>query len=337
MKALYLGPDSGTSGHRFEAFRRLGHEVRLLDPRRSLPESAMVDLIEWKVHPRLLTPWVQRGVIRQLAGERFDLAFVDGGSLVGPGLVRALKLNCRRVVSFNHDDPFGVRDGMRFAAYRAAAAEYDLVVVVRRENVDEARRAGARRVLLTYRVADEVAHAPRVLDEATRNKWRSEVAFVGTWMPERGPFLARLVELGVPLSIFGPAWERAPEWPSLRAARRSGDLPLEEYCFAVQCAQVCIGLLSVGNRDLHTTRSIEIPALGALLCAKRTPEHEALYIDGREAAFWSDTEECARVCLDLLGDAERRQRMARAGHERCLANGHFSERLLARVIDESFA
>jgi hypothetical protein len=118
--------------------------------------------------------------------------------------------------------------------------------------------------------ADEVAHAPRHLTPEEQRQWHSSVLFAGTWMPERGPFLARLVQLGVPLSIFGDRWHKAREWEQLHHYWRGpGIYNEEDYARAVQCADVCLGLLSKGNRDLSTTRSFEIPHLGGVLCAER--------------------------------------------------------------------
>jgi hypothetical protein len=332
MKILFVGPDSGTSSHRFRAFRRMGHDVELVDPRSYLPRSPLIERIEWKIHPAPLAAWVRPRVVRALRDRRFDLAFVDGGSLVGAGLVRDLKARCSRVVCFNHDDPFGPRDGVRFAALRTAVPLYDLIVVVREPNIAEAKALGATRVLHSFRVADEVEHAPRPLTPEIVRTWSSQIAFVGTWMPERGPFLARLVALGLPVSIFGSGWQKAREWPVLRSGYRTGHLEGDEYCYAVQCAEICIGLLSEGNRDLHTTRSMEIPALGSLFCAQRTPEHLQLYVDGQEAVFWNGPDDCADHCRTLLQAPERRKRIADAGRVRCLANGHFTEKLLGRVL-----
>ena len=43
LNVLYLGPMSGTSLHRRDAFVRLGHRVRTIEPRRLLPASTWVD------------------------------------------------------------------------------------------------------------------------------------------------------------------------------------------------------------------------------------------------------------------------------------------------------
>jgi hypothetical protein len=164
-------------------------------------------------------------------------------------------------------------------------------------------------------------------------RWASEVAFVGSWMPERGPFMLDLVERGVPLAIYGPRWNKAPEWQALRPFHRADYVDGEDYAHAVQGARVSLGLLSLGNRDEHTTRSMEIPALGGLLCAQRTAEHVRFYEEDAEAVFWADSAECAAACLRLLADEPHRADVARRGRRRAAANGFTSENLIARMID----
>ena len=115
--------------------------------------------------------------------------------------------------------------------------------------------------------------------------------------------MAELVRAGLPLSIWGHRWQKAPEWPLLAPYWRgpAQDDP-EIYARIIQSAKISLGLLSRGNRDRHTTRSFEIPAVGGLLCAERTDEHCASYKEGVEAVFWKDARECIEQCRRLLSD-----------------------------------
>lgn len=332
LKILYLGSADGTCRDRANAYRRLGHEVLHLDPRRMLPASVWIDRVIWRIGGAAVAPWVGRGLAREIGGRRFDLCHVDNGECITPGIIALLRRWCGTVINYNIDDPYGPRDRRRFSAYRAAVPHYDLLVVVRELNVPEARALGARQVLCVHRSADEVSHAPRPMSAADLAQWAAEVLFLGTWMPERGPFLAELLRRGVPLTIRGARWQRAPEWPQLAAAYKGPSVHGADYARAIQGARINIGLLSKENRDLHTTRSLEIPALGSLLCAERTPEHQAMYLEGREAVFWSDAAECARLCLQLLADEPHRAAVAQAGQRRVHANRDFNEPMLETVL-----
>jgi spore maturation protein CgeB len=330
---LYIGTNSGTSRHRASAMVRLGHEVSIIEPRAFLPKNRLADY--WLFHQGAL--WCERIVARKvlssLPSKRVDLVWVDGGDLVSVDLVCQLKKRFGQVVNYCIDDPYGKRDGKKWRHYLRAVPFYDLVVVLRECNVAEAYRAGARNVLRVYMTADEIAHSPRSVSEAEWTRWRSEVLFVGTWMPERGPFLAALMRSGVPLSIYGDRWHKAPEWPILRPAWKGHGLYGDaDYALAISCAKVCIGLLSKGNRDETTTRSFEIPLLRSVLCAERTSEHSRLYSEDEEAVFWSTAEECADKCHSLLANDEVRASIAARGRNRCRQNQTLNEPMVARVL-----
>ncbi len=336
IKVLFLGSLSGTSLDRLNGLKRLGCCVTAIDPRKMLPRSNLIDKIEWHASPSIIAPFVSRSISKVVSGDNFDLVFVDSGSLVSPDLIDYFKRSGSKVVNYNHDDPFGPRDWTRFSLYRKAASVYDLLVVVRKENIDEAYEFGARNVLHLFRLADEVTHNPRPIDSAERRQWSHDVVFVGTWMPERGPFIKGLIDRGINIQVFGSGWSKAPEWSFIRSHVSERPLKGDDYAYAIQCAKVCLGLLSKDNRDLHTTRSLEIPSLGGLLCAQRTSEHSQMYQEGLEAVFWSDVDECATVCATLLGDEVKRNQIAQAGRERFLRSGHTTENMLRVVIAKLF-
>lgn len=338
LSILYLGSTSGTSGHRAQALARLGHKVQVVDPCGLRPSGRVSDY--WVHHTGAwgLGRLVRNRVLDAIGAAEFDLVWVDAGGLVSPSLIHDLKQRAGRVINYNVDDPYGRRDGKKWRLYLRSIPRYDLVAVVRDCNVAEAYRAGAKDVIRVHRSSDDVAHAPRETSPDDRAKWNTEIAFVGTWMPERGPFLATLVERGVPLTIWGDRWPKAREWPILRPLWRGPNLENpDEYAMAVQSAKVCIGLLSKGNRDLCTQRSFEIPRLGSVLCAERTPEHLALYEEDVEAVFWNSPEECAEKCQRLLKDEEWRSKVARNGQRRALQNRTSNESVMNQIIYRAFS
>jgi spore maturation protein CgeB len=332
LTILYLGPIGGTCLDRANALRRLGHQVEHLDLRLLLPKTQWVDRVTWRMGGNLFSPLMKRRLANNLSGQYFDLCYVDGGEWVTPSVISLLRSYVKKIINYNIDDPLGPRDGLRFKAYRQSLPSYDFNTVVRQENVSEAYTLGAKNVMRVYRSADEVSHTPRALTENDRQIWGSEVLFLGTWFPERGPFLVDLINRGVPLDIRGSNWHKAPEWPQLKKHWKGSSIGGDDYAKAIQCAKVNLGLLSRDNRDLHTTRSLEIPALGGLLCAERTSEHVNMYAEGQEALFWTNAEECAAMCQFVLQDEVRRQRIAEAGHQRVKKNGHYNEVILSSIL-----
>lgn len=266
-----------------------------------------------------------------------DLIWVDQGAYLRAKLIDSLRAFSVPIINYTQDDPFGGRDGRRFNPYFSALPFYDLLVVVREENIAEAYARRARRVLRVWFAADEVAHRPRQLSDEDHQLYDSEVCFIGTWFPERGPFMAELIEAGLPLSIWGNHWQKAPEWPMLAPHWRGpAQNDPEIYGRIIQCAKISLGLLSKGNRDRHTTRSFEIPAVGGLLCAERTDEHLDAYEEGVEAVFWNDAKECIAQCRRLLEDDALIAEIKANGHRRYLQSDHKNEISLKNILNEVF-
>ncbi len=340
MKILLIAPERGTAMQRHAALRRLGHDVTAVDVFQvvedlKLPRVLLAQVYRWifKTGAFGLGGAVSRYISSKVRGAAFDLALVDSGELLGAESIMALKKAARVVVNYNPDNPYVSRDGLRWRLFLQALPYYDLIATLRISSAEAAKRAGARRVLLIRFAADEVVHRPIALSEEDRARFSSPVVFVGTWMPERGPFLLRLVERGVPLRIYGDRWNLAPEYGRLRERVFLGGLEGEDYVKAIRGASIAIGLLSKGNQDLHTTRSLEIPAIGTLLCAERTSDHLEMYKDGEEAVFFDTADECADLCLALLARPDRIETIAAAGLKRVWRNGDFNEKVLTKMIE----
>jgi hypothetical protein len=337
LHILYLGYNYGTSRHRAEALKRLGHRVDIINPWDFFPKNKIFKRVLGKLvydaGPAWLEPYIRKRLAASLNGRHFEVVWSDQCVLVGPATATDLRCHSDYMVTYAIDDPFGTRDRKRFVVYRTALRLYDLVVVVREPNVTEAYRHGARNVLRIFMSADEIAHRPLMITQEEKEGWESEVAFIGTWMPERGPFLARLIELGVPITLYGDRWQKAREWSVIKNSWRGSSLMGEDYVKAIQTAKVCLGLLSKGNRDLHTSRSSEIPYIGSLLCAERTLEHMTMYREDSEAIYWSTPEECAEKCFTLLSNESDRKAIARAGRERCLQGGYLNEPIMKTILN----
>ena len=341
MKILYIGhasPES-TSRHRADALTRLGHEVIVADPYAALATSLHGRLrspLHYRTGYRLLQgavcAWVNE-LLQQHAGWP-ELVWLNGGELIGAEAANKLRQLGAPMLLYNNDDPTGERDGGRFDSLLAALPTYDLCVVVREPNVAEFRAQGARAVLRVWMSYDEVAHRPYDKVDDIPMAFRSEVAFVGTWIRGEGrdEFLLALIEHGLDIAIWGDRWQKSPGWHKLRAHWRGPALAGRDYVAALQGAKLALGFLSHGNRDLHTRRSAEIPYAGGLLCAERTAEHLAMYREGEEAAFWNDADECAAVCRKLLADDALRERIRRQGMARVRAGGYGNETVCREIL-----
>lgn len=342
MKILYLGDTNptSTSRHRANALIRLGHNVVLQDARNAYSKrnaNAFLGRLHYHTGYRLLqitiSNWL-KSVLKVQSG--IDLIWVNGGEFFGPTCVQVLKSYGCPVLLYNNDDPTGGRDGHRFDSLVNAIPYYDLCVVMRELNVAEYYKLKAQHVLLVTMSYDEVVHKGLETADLIPEKYKSEVVFIGTWMPKenRDVFLKDLIDRGVPLSIWGDAWEKSKLWNQISKHHKGGALYGPDYLAALQGAKICIGLLSKGNRDLYTTRSMEIPYAGGVLCAERTTAHMAMYKEGVEAFFWSNATECATICKTVLNDTQLREQVRKNGYKRLLENQMGNEDICTKILKE---
>lgn len=338
MRVLYIGVSdpASTTRHRADAMRRLGAEVIHLDPLQAMGQR----LHGWagRLHYRsgylLLAPAVQAWLQAELQRTpSLDLIWVDSGELLSAATLQLLRRVGVPIVLFNHDDPTGTRDRLRFMGLRQAIPFYDLCIVVREANVAEYKHHQARDVLRCWMTYDEIRHQVDIATRPVPTHLQSDVAFIGGNHKREGRdlFLLQLIDAGLNPAIWGDGWERSVHWDRLRPHWRGPSVAGQDYVDALRGAKLCLGLLSRANRDQHTTRTMEIPAAGGLLCGQRTDEHQALYREGEEAVFWSDPQECIQRCRELLADAERREHIRAAGRARLLRNQCGNEDLVRRA------
>lgn len=319
------------------AMERRGHEILHVDPYEVNRGNKLIANWSWRTGALFTDAWALAHIQKAVGDCAFDVAFVDNGEMVSAATVSWLKTCAKRVLLFNRDNPFSRRDGYRWRALWQALPHYDLYVTTRQSTADRARASGIRNVLRVNFFADEILHHPFTPSPEQMARFGASVSFVGTWFPERGPFMQRLLERGVPLKIIGQRWERARNYAALKDAVVPGYLSSEEYAAALRCSRIAIAMLSKGNEDLQTSRSSEIPALGVLLCAERTSEHEQMYEEGSEAVFWSTVDECADLCLSLLADPDRLTAIAAAGRQRVLRNDNWCEPIMERILETALA
>jgi hypothetical protein len=232
---------------------------------------------------------------------------------------------------YSPDDMFNPLHGT--PRWRRGIPYFDLHVTTKSFNVDQHHAAGARRVLLLDKAYDPNEHRPLDLSEAERRRYGADVGVVGRYEPQRSELLCDLAEAGLDVVAWGGTWDRHPRrHPRFRF--HTAVLRGPEYAKAINAIRINLGLLSKAGGDLHTARSIEIPACGAFMLAERTGEHQRLFEEGVEAEFFDSFDECLAKCRHYLAHEDERRRVAAAGYERCLKSGYDVRSRMATVLEE---
>jgi spore maturation protein CgeB len=340
MKILYVGPlfTGGTCLQRMMALSNLGHQMLPVDT--CPPGVARQEKLPWeRVRRKLLGPrdlaQANQAILVLTAREQPQVLWVDKGLTIrpetlatarsmAPGLVR---------VSYSPDDMLNPRNQSR--RYVASIPLYDLHLTTKSYNVAELKALGAPRVLFVDNAYCPFTHRPPDLSGIDKESLGGPVGFIGTYEQERAQALLFLAEQGIPVKVWGrwpQRWQR--RHPNLRVMGRS--LWGDDYARAIGSFAVNLAFLRKENRDLQTTRSMEIPACGGFMLAERTTEHQRLFEEGVEADFFDSPEELLEKIRYYLTNQDKRLAVAAAGRQRCLEAGYSNVERLKGIVPKIF-
>lgn len=331
-RILYVGPRSGTCLQRARALEALGHRVRLVDI--DIPAAGW----RWqffRLGNRLRRPpdfaGTNRAILAALDASEFDILWIDRGRSISRRTFERARLKRPQMaqVSYSPDDMMNP-DNQSFR-YLASVPLYDLHVTTKSYNVAELRALGARDVLFIDNAYDPETHRPVELTAQEQEFYRADVGFVGSFEIDRAEQMRKLASNGIKVSVWGYGWsEFERSHPGVIV--RGGVLGGLEYTKAICATRINLCFLRKVNRDLQTTRSVEIPACEAFMLGERTAEHSRLFVEGQEAEFFESFEELLQKCRYYLQHDRERRKIGEAGLRRCVNSRYSNQGRLSEVV-----
>ena len=335
LRIIAVSPVGGSGGfntsiHRVRALQSLGCHVTIID---SAPTNVQWRrLIELRIRNRLFRLGVPiqlpdivgvgRRLLEALSREAFDVIWLEKALMVTAHvLITARELAPKaNIVGFSPDDMAGRHNQSQ--QFLDTLSLCDVYLTTKSYNVSELRELGCPAVRFVANGYDPEAFRPIAITTEDELRLGADVGFIGSYEAERAATLYFLAKSGLHVRVWGEGWGRM--WrrhPNLCIEGR----PLLGDEFAKACAafKINLGFLRKLNRDLQTTRSVEIPACGGFMLAERTNEHLELFAEGKEAEFFETCDEILEKCRYYLAHPLNRQRIAQSGYRRCL-NSHYS-------------
>lgn len=341
-----LNPYSN-SYSRLKAFERLGARVSSIshtaagNAETGYATPSIAFRLAWKLGIQLDTENAGRRLLRDAPGFSPDLIWIEKGNMIRPGVLRQLRALCPGAVLASYSDDDMYRRANRSRAYKRCLGEYDIVFTTKSYNAAprELPRLGARRVVMVDKAYDPDQHFPVTLTPEEEAWLGADVGFIGSYEADRAAAMLHLAGSGVRVRVWGNGWDSfRGDGPNLAVERRAlvntADDPL--YSKGICATRINLAFLRKANRDLHTDRSIEIPACGGFMLAEHSDEHVRLFEDGREAVFFRSPDELVETVRYYLRHADERRAIAAAGRRRCVESGYRHEDRVAFMLDAIF-
>lgn len=258
-------------------------------------------------------------VCGEIDGGPYDLVWIDKGVFLQHSTLSKLRDQAARLIHYTPDTAFHTN---RSRLFEQSMPYYDLLVTTKSFEVDAYRQrlGGNDKLFLTTQGFDKRLHRPVTLDHPRRR----EVAFVGLAEPDRFACVEVLLEAGIGVHVGGMGWEnfarekQANKYFHYLGSRVFG----EDYARLYSSVWIGLGLLSKRFPELHTTRTLEIPACGAILATERTDDTERLFQQD-DVLFFKKPQELAQSIIEWFGTKsdEELQRVADSGRQRVEQDG----------------
>ena len=255
--------------------------------------------------------------------------------MVWPGTLRQIKKHAphARLVSCSEDDMYASHGHSLW--YRAGLRFYDLVFTTKIHNLTELMEFGAKETRLFLDSYDESVHKPQNLTEAERERFSCDVSAIGAFEEKRAESLMYLAKHGIRVNVWGNGWgEMVKQHPNL--VIKNEFLFGDDYSKAICATKINLNFLRKVNRDEVTSRSVEIPACGGFMLAERTKRHLEFFEEGKEAEFFGSNAEMLEKARYYLENNEKREKISRAGRERCMASGYSMRAQLDHILKAAF-
>lgn len=322
-----------TAGYRADALRRLGQDVTIFSLNAYRPRQRLLATIRFRLPAGPLVSRVNHDVLAAAEQQKPDVVWFDNPVVFTPATIRAIRNLGAATVCYMQDNPFGPRNDGCWYQFKKAFRLFDLHCLVREADVARYRAWGLNYVktMFSFEPAAQFP-PPDSWSDADRSR---EISYIGSPYEERAPFLTSLgEEHKLPVVISGSAWMwKEALSPEIFSRYFLGDaLRDSAYREGIWQSKINLSFLTRLNEDDIAHKSVEIAACQGFLMAVRTPGHQEIFEEGREAVFFSSVEECADKCRFYLPRPELRESIARRGRERAVRSGYDNDTQLARVL-----
>jgi spore maturation protein CgeB len=334
-----------------KSLSRLGHEALefkwfqyfKFDTSKPRSWGALIKRVQSKFVAGPLIDRINRDFLAQVRKQQPDLIFVYRGTHITAQTLQTIRreLPSCKLIGYNNDDPFSpTQPRYLWRHFMAAIPVYDLMLAYRHANLEDLKRAGARRVDLmrSWYVPDR--SYPVKLTEADKDLYECDVVFIGHYEPDqRLEYLEAIVSKGYKLRLFGPSnyWQKPLESSPLLSHLAPILLVWGgEYNKALCGAKIALCFFSKLNRDTYTRRCFEIPATQTMLLSEYSDDLATLYTAGVEADFFTTKDEMLIQLDYYINNSNIRRGLAKNGYEKTRAAGHDIDSRIREVLNLIF-
>lgn len=275
------------------------------------------------------THQLNKGLLEKCEEFRPEIVFLYSCRLIYASSVKKIKKMGSYVASYCNDDPFSDFFCKYFWKNYIDSLKYcDQNYVYRKRNLVnvEEKTGKSGKILRSYYIEEK--NHPCDAAEILRDV--PDVIFLGHMEnDERQEYIEALLNQDMKVGLNEQAFG---DWGSDRKNAVFLEEPRERYNRYICSCKIPLVFLSKINHDTYTRRCFEIPAAGAFLFCPYTDDLAEMFEEDKEIVFYRDKQDFVDKVRYYLIHEEERKRVAQAGRERVLRDGHEAGDRIEQII-----
>jgi len=256
-----------------------------------------------------------------------DIAVITGGHRISAETVLYLKQQGVFCILWTIDPP------RLFEPLIKSAPFYDHIFCQGTEAIELFNNAGIKGAQWLPMACDSDYHHPMDCTPEEKEKYGSDIVFVGSYYPERAVLFEGLSALtNNDLAIWGPGWDALPQTSPLRRRLRGRHTRPEEWLKIYSSSKIVLSTHYHDPKDRFpvyqaSPRVFEIMACGAFQLCDDQRDVFALFQDGRDLVKFTDGNDLVAKVKYFLTHPEERQAIAAQGRKTVLSRHTYQDRI----------
>jgi spore maturation protein CgeB len=341
MMILFVGPlDVGsTSLQRYNAVKKLYSSSKSVNILKKTTKNIIYNFYLYFLtkigFPKDISN-ANQNIIVKIKKYKPNIIWLDKANTIKANTLLAIKRISKKTKILGYSPDYMTRFVNRSHYFTKAIKYYDTFFTTKSYGVNELKKIGAKRVFFINNSFDPKTHRKIYLSNNHKSKFKSAVGFIGTWEKERAEYMYAVACSGILVKWWGSVsnrhffFEKFYNHPNL--IKNNNTIVDKEYTKAINSFDIALCFLRRDNKDLQTTRSVEIPACGTFMLAQRTKEHQMLFKEGKEAEFFSSKDELIKKIDYYLKNEKERIKIAEAGRKRCQKSGYSNYTAIRNIL-----
>ncbi len=313
---------SHIGGSFLRAAAKLGINAKLCDTKSAWRHGTLRQRIFWHFRGRRPLQFESFNTTMLESCEEFQptVIIATGAAPLAASSLKKCRERGITCINFSTDDPFNPRH--RSAWFLKSIREYDVVFSPRYANLEQLALHGCKRVhYLQFGYDDELFFSDKDSEAAES----SDLFFAGAAEPSRVDYVKAALRAKLDVRLYGSYWERYSETRPLAL----GVVEVPTIRAGIAGCRVALCLVRHENRDGHSMRTFELPAVGACMVVEDTCEHREIFgYEGENVVYFKNPSEMIDKTKMLLKERELRQKLRVAVHRHIARGGHtYTDRL----------